>query len=86
MNIPLRGDTAPCPCPADFWLLPALDEALLAALLHGTSTIGQESEETNAKAAGTSEYDWIGYMEKFLFPETVSLKESSTLISLYLIS
>uniref|UniRef100_A0A7S2LJP8 PDZ domain-containing protein n=1 Tax=Skeletonema marinoi TaxID=267567 RepID=A0A7S2LJP8_9STRA len=38
--------------------------------MQGTSTIGQESEETNAKAAGTSEYDWIGYMEKFLFPET----------------
>jgi len=38
------------------------------------STIGQESMKKETK----SEYDWIGYVEKFLFPETVSLKDSST--------
>jgi len=38
--------------------------------VQGNSTIGQESEQTNDKTTATSEYDWIGYMEKFLFPES----------------
>lgn len=47
----------------------------------GNSTVGQDEstkEETNAKTV-KSEYDWMGYVEKFLFPEeTVSLKDSFT--------
>lgn len=30
---------------------------------------GSMEEEANAKGAGKSEYDWLGYMEKFLFPQ-----------------
>jgi hypothetical protein len=44
---------------------------------------GSMEEEANAKGAGKSEYDWMGYMEKFLFPQDgVSFEKDCLLASL----
>ena len=50
----------------------------------GTSTMGQESGTTFTKTAAASEYDWIDYMEKILFPEAVSSLQLYALNQLYI--